>query len=154
MANQSYLHVLILGHAGFDLDVPVMLRKYISRHWFIYDCFPRVRLLQTRLDYNRDYHIVGVRLSMSRPTETAFEPACQNDSDDVTFKTRRVSRRHHLQPERLQVSLSVNTLYYVDESEVSLSFTHQHSMLYMMKERYIYQHFILTSTTVIQKDKV
>ena len=58
--------------------------------------FPRLCLLQNYLDHNRDYHFVGVRLSMSRPSEIALEPACKNDNVDVTPKPRRVSRCHYL----------------------------------------------------------
>ena len=60
--------------------------------------------LQDHLDISRDYNYTGVHVPMSRLGETLPAPTCQDEDNDVTTSTCCLSSRHHLQPERLQVS--------------------------------------------------
>ena len=56
------------------------------------------------MDLHRDYNYSGVRLPMARLGASVSGPTSQDNDDDVTTSTCCLSSRHHLQPERLQVS--------------------------------------------------
>ena len=59
---------------------------------------------QDSLDYNRAVRHVHIRLPMSKSSPTVLEPSCQLEDVDVTTGASLLSRCHHLQPKRLQVS--------------------------------------------------
>ena len=75
-----------------------------------------VRLVQNSLDRNRAMQHHYILLSVSVAGDKIPAAACHSENIDVTTSTNCLSRGHHLQPKRLQVSehfdLLINCLTY------------------------------------------